>query len=201
LRYAKRGPGRFASHRDFARAFERALRRAHVPMEYSSGFHPHPRVSWANPAATGAESEAEYVEIGLAERLDVEEIRQAVDAALPPGFAVVAAAEGVDVAAGLEASEWVVTWEEPRPAVPRSLSDAGFAPVTRQTKNGPRTFDVTSAVVALQCRDDGLRLVLRHTTPLVRPDDVVAALGVERAGLVRRVAQGRLVEGQVVAPF
>ncbi|MDR0416810.1 MAG: TIGR03936 family radical SAM-associated protein, partial [Propionibacteriaceae bacterium] len=70
VRYAKRGPARFASHRDFARAFERALRRAGAPMAYSSGFNPHQRVSWANPAPTGAESEAEMVEIGLAEPVD-----------------------------------------------------------------------------------------------------------------------------------
>ena len=54
LRYAKTGRARFASHRDFSRAFERALRRAEVPMAYSSGFSPHPRISYANASPTGA---------------------------------------------------------------------------------------------------------------------------------------------------
>ena len=67
IRYAKRGRARFTSHRDFGRAFERALRRAGVPMAYSSGFSPHPRISYANASPTGAASEAEYLEIGLAE--------------------------------------------------------------------------------------------------------------------------------------
>jgi radical SAM-linked protein len=66
LRYAKRGRLRFASHRDFQRAFERALRRAGVPMAYSAGFSPHPKISYANAAPTGTASEAEYLEIGLA---------------------------------------------------------------------------------------------------------------------------------------
>ena len=65
LRYAKRGRLRFSSHRDFQRAFERALRRAGVPMAYSQGFNPHPRVSYANSAPTGTASEAEYVEIAV----------------------------------------------------------------------------------------------------------------------------------------
>ena len=52
LRYAKRGPARFTSHRDFGRALERALRRAEIPMAYSSGFSPHPRISYANAAPT-----------------------------------------------------------------------------------------------------------------------------------------------------
>ena len=65
LRYAKRGRLRFASHRDFQRAFERALRRAQVPMAYSAGFSPHPKISYANAAPTGTASEAEYLEIGM----------------------------------------------------------------------------------------------------------------------------------------
>jgi radical SAM-linked protein len=63
IRYAKRGRLRFTSHRDIQRAFERALRRARVPMAYSAGFTPHPKVSWAGAAPTGVASEAEYVEI------------------------------------------------------------------------------------------------------------------------------------------
>ena len=59
------GPLRFTSHRDFARAFERALRRARVPIAYSQGFTPHPKISYASAAPTGVASEAEYLEIGL----------------------------------------------------------------------------------------------------------------------------------------
>ena len=58
LRYTKRGRLRFTSHRDFQRAFERALRRSQVPMAYSAGFTPHPKVSYANAAPTGTGSDA-----------------------------------------------------------------------------------------------------------------------------------------------
>ena len=75
VRYAKRGRARFTSHRDFGRAFERALRRAGVPMAYSSGFSPHPRISYANASPTGAASEAEYLEIGLASACDPDKVR------------------------------------------------------------------------------------------------------------------------------
>lgn len=88
LRYAKRGPLRFASHRDLARALERALRRARVPMAFSAGFTPHPKISYVGAAPTGAASEAEYVEIGLAQRCDPEQVRAALDASLPPGIDV-----------------------------------------------------------------------------------------------------------------
>src|SRR5262245_64493343 len=90
LRYAKRGRLRFTSHRDFARAFERALRRANVPMAYSAGFTPHPRISYLGAAPTGTASEAEYVEIGLAAALPADEVAARLDAALPAGLDIVA---------------------------------------------------------------------------------------------------------------
>ena len=74
---APRGPLRFASHRDLARALERALRRAQVPMAFSAGFSPHPKISYIGAAPTGAASEAEYLEIGLADRRDPEAVREA----------------------------------------------------------------------------------------------------------------------------
>ena len=91
LRYAKRGPLRFTSHRDFARAFERALRRAAVPIAFSQGFTPHPKISYASAAPTGVASEAEYLEIGLDRAVEPETVRRALDSALPPGLDVLEA--------------------------------------------------------------------------------------------------------------
>src|SRR5690242_14413783 len=86
IRYAKRGRLRFSSHRDFARAFERALRRAGTPMAYSGGFRPHPRISYLGAAPTGVASEAEYLEIGLAEAREPAQVCAEIDAALPDGL-------------------------------------------------------------------------------------------------------------------
>src|SRR5213595_704300 len=89
IRYAKRGRLRFTSHRDFARAFERALRRAAIPMAYSAGFSPHPKVSYAGATPTGVASEAEYLEIALAHEVDPDVVRRDLDAALPEGLDIV----------------------------------------------------------------------------------------------------------------
>src|SRR6187431_822795 len=88
LRYTKRGRLRFTSHRDFQRAFERALRRAEVPMAYSAGFTPHPKVSYAGAAPTGVGSEAEYLEIALVASRDPEPLRALLDESLPAGLDV-----------------------------------------------------------------------------------------------------------------
>src|SRR5436309_7392838 len=108
IRYAKRGRLRFTSHRDFARAFERALRRARVPMAYSAGFTPHPKISYVGASPTGLASEAEYLEIGLASRVDVEELRARIDAALPDGLDITDAVEAGpgSLADRMQAAAW-----------------------------------------------------------------------------------------------
>src|SRR5580698_5293007 len=95
IRYAKRGRLRFISHRDFARAFERAIHRSGVPIAFSAGFSPHPKVSYAGAAPTGVASEAEYLEIGLAEQREPGQVRRVLDTALPPGLDVVEVVEAV----------------------------------------------------------------------------------------------------------
>jgi radical SAM-linked protein len=194
VRYAKRGRARFTSHRDFGRAFERALRRAGVPMAYSSGFSPHPRISYANASPTGAASEAEYLEIGLTTPCDPVKVREALDAALPPGLdvlEVVPATPGA-LADLLTGSVWALDLA----GVPDPVLDAAVAgllaqeevQVERMTKNGLRHFDARAAVVSLELSggeepisppaEGSRRLVvtLEHTVPAVRPDDVLAAL-------------------------
>src|SRR6185312_3460993 len=108
LQYAKRGRLRFTSHRDFARAFERALRRANVPMGYSAGFTPHPKISYIGAAPTGVASEAEYVEIGLAREVDIQALRAALDEVLPDGLDIVDAvpAGPGSLAERIQASRW-----------------------------------------------------------------------------------------------
>ena len=108
VRFAKRGRLRFLSHRDVARSVERAVRRAGIPVAHSHGFSPHPRLSWIGAAPTGAASEAEYLEIGLTRPLDPAALAAALDAALPDGLDVLAAAvaEGTPLADRIDASEW-----------------------------------------------------------------------------------------------
>ncbi|MEU9160103.1 TIGR03936 family radical SAM-associated protein [Streptomyces sp. NPDC048424] len=226
LRYTKRGRLRFTSHRDFQRAFERALRRAEVPMAYSAGFTPHPRVSYANAAPTGTGSEAEYLEIALAEPRDPEKLRELLDESMPTGLDIIDAVEArtSGLADRLTASVWELRLDgvelaEAERAVTAFLA-AETVEVQRRTKNGMRTFDTRGAVVSLEALpapadrplDNAcaiLRLVVRHLTPAVRPDDVlsglraVADLAPPVPSAVTRLAQGLFDEesGTVTDPL
>ncbi len=215
VKYAKRGRARFTSHRDFGRAFERALRRAGVPMAYSSGFSPHPRISYPNASPTGAASEAEYLEIGLAAACDPDKVRAALDGALPPGLDVVevAAVRPGALADELTGSRWQVDLTGLSITTLQAARDAFLARnavlVQRMTKNGMREFDARGAVVGLEVDNGRLTIALAHQTPLVRPDDVLAGLRVVsqefdavKAPILTRLAQGRLdpESGAIIEP-
>lgn len=195
LRFAKRGRLRFLSHRDIARSFERAVRRAGLPVAHSHGFSPHPRLSWVGAAPTGAASEAEYVEIGLTEAVEPAAVASALDAALPDGLDVLAAARagGAALADRIDASRWTIELPGVAPAVLRTALAALLAResvvVERVTPSGRRHIDVRAALVDAQVVESVtvtsdvdvcaiLTAVVRQTTPAVRPDDVLGALDV-----------------------
>jgi len=221
LRYAKRGRLRFSSHRDFQRALERALRRAGVPMAYSAGFSPHPKISYSNSAPTGVASEAEYVEIGVTQLCDPHKLRVELDAAMPPGLDIIEVIEvtSSDFAARLQASRWEMEICAPRAEVMGAVGDllgSDEVLVERMTKSGMRIFDARSAILLMESVSHTsvtapadnqtppvcviLHVVVRHVTPSVRPDDVLTAL--KQVGnlvplkpvRVTRLAQGPLTE-------
>ena len=185
-------------------------------MAYSAGFSPHPKVSYAGAAPTGVASEAEYLEIGLAERRDPADVRAALDAALPPGLDVLEVVEASPpaLAERIEASYWrielpEVSVGEASASVARFLALAE-APMDKMMKDGPRRVDARGPVLAIRVSESEetdtrgtcaiLDLVVRHVTPTVRPDDVLTALR-QAAALttpvtprVTRLAQGLLGE-------
>ncbi|ABK52527.1 conserved hypothetical protein [Acidothermus cellulolyticus 11B] len=222
VRWAKRGRLRFTSHRDFQRALERAVRRAGLPIAYSAGFTPHPRISYVGAAPTGAASEAEYVELALTAAVDPSAAAQALDAALPAGFDVldVVEARGGTLADRIDASRWEIRLpgadHAAVAAAVRAFLDAVEVPVERVTKDGRRVMDVRAAVARLAVTASAgdhdecviLDVVVRHLTPSVRPDDVVAGLrqvadlALPTPPLATRLAQGHLEEnGRLADPL
>jgi radical SAM-linked protein len=193
------------------------VRRAGLPVAFSAGFSPHPKISYAGGAPTGAASEAEYLEIALTGVCPAPDVRDRLDAALPDGIDVIEVLELADgpgraFALRLEGSQWRVVLPgvgagEAARAVQAFLA-ADSIVVERLTSKGLRRLDARAAVVTLEldrraeqdagAADAVLRMVVRHLTPAVRPDDILAALSKAAAlepsspPLVTRLAQGPL---------
>jgi radical SAM-linked protein len=188
-------------------------------MAYSAGFTPHPKISYVGAAPTGVASEAEYLEIGLARRVDLADLRARLDGALPDGLDLMETVEAGlgSLADRVEASAWRVELVELAADDMRGLVQGFLArtdlPVQRRTKDGPRTIDTRAAVVSMRVDVPSaggraiLDLVVRQVTPAVRPDDIIAALRTV-AGLAHdvppwtyravRLAQGPLDESGAV---
>ncbi len=93
--YSKLGPARFFGHLELVNIFFRALRRAGIPLKYSEGFHPKPKVAFDNPLPTGMESEDERMIISVAEGVTPAALLSRLNAQLPEGLHVHTCSEDI----------------------------------------------------------------------------------------------------------
>jgi radical SAM-linked protein len=201
LRFSKRGKVRFVGHRDVARAFERAFRIVGLPLAFTQGFSPRPKVSFGLALTVGAESDAEYLDVELSEPIDLSDLPARLTAALPEGIEVTGVAALCDRAPALQEAVTAVGWQlevtvpesdgPASPAVGRTVAAAMAAPtllVTRTRKGKESQEDVRPAlrrVEVLGETEHGTQLEVEVAThPVgVRVSEIVAALG---AGLEAR---------------
>jgi len=86
IRLSKEGEARFISHREVNHSLMRALRRAKLPVAFSQGFTPHPKISFSQPTAVGIESRAEFMDIELHTKIDPQELMKRLNETLPTGL-------------------------------------------------------------------------------------------------------------------
>ncbi len=88
IKYSKTGPAVCLSHLETVKVFVRAVRRANLPVAYSRGFNPSPRISFDRPLPTGIESSCEYAELLLIKDMDIKEVKRALNSVLPEGIEI-----------------------------------------------------------------------------------------------------------------
>jgi len=159
LKYGKNGPTRFTSHLDMVRVFDRTFRRAEIPIAFSKGFHPHPKLSFGFPLPLGFTSRAEYVDITL--ESPCHDIERALRAGFPEGIEPVAIRPIPDKAESLAS---VVTHVEyaVRPVTTGTpggkideIMGCGSITVRRSTKKGEKTIDIRPGIVSIEPAADG----------------------------------------------
>lgn len=207
IRFSKMGKVRWTSHRDVARIWERAIRRAALPVAYSEGFSPRPKVSFGLALPTGHESLAEYLDVQLAidpqasaGHVDLHTLPARLTAALPVGFDVVATVVIDRSEESLQQAVTSCTWQIEVPGLPIGEAEERCATalaspslvVTRQRKGAEVTDDLRPAVRALTvvgATASGVELVAELATHPrgVRPSELLTALrpGLEEGRVCR----------------
>ncbi len=193
VRFEKHGKVRFTSHRDVARIWERAIRRAQLPVAYSEGFNPRVKVSFGLALSTGHESDAEYLDIELdserADGVDLDTLPRQLTDLLPVGITATAVAPVDRRTPSLQQAVTSCTWridvtdvdvETVAGAVARALA-ADTLVVTRERKGKQVTDDLRPLVLSLDVEgpmEDGVRLTAELGTQprAVRPSELLAAL-------------------------
>lgn len=221
FRFGKLGKVRWTSHRDVARMWERAFRRIELPLAYTQGFSPRPRVSFGLALPTGGESVAEYLDAEVDPQrvavLEVEALPGRLTPALPQGVDVLAAALVEDRALSLQADVVACRWELDLPAVPvetlrgwtEDLLAAPAVVINRTRKGQQASDDIRPAILALDVlgpdgggRGSRLGCELATQPRGVRPAELLAALAPDvDAARVCRTHQWMLRDGAREEPL
>lgn len=88
MQFCKTREGRFLSHLDLMHTWERVIRRSQLPLAYSQGFNPHPKINFASACAVGTTSDGEYMDMELTQELPVEQVEEMLQAVMPLAFRV-----------------------------------------------------------------------------------------------------------------
>jgi radical SAM-linked protein len=193
VRFAKHGKVRFISHRDVARAFERAFRVEQLPLAFTEGFSPRPKVSFGLALSVGHESDAEYLDVELTEPVDTDELSERLTPALPEGMPATGAVRLIERAPALQESITEVQYRvaaidgrgQPVPydvlgaAASRALASDTLN-VTRVRKGKESVDDIRPALRSIEVEHDGdtpvLELTLLTQPRGARPREVLDAL-------------------------
>lgn len=206
LRYGRQGRMRFLSAHDEAPVLERAARRGGLPLRYSEGYTPRPKISFGSGLPVGYGSDVELLDLGLTEELPPPEVVTRYNAGLPEGIVVHAAvplpSKAISLGALIEAAAYRVSCNDPWLAegMARFIELDSYE-ISKPHKGGAKTDDLRAGVFELTMDAGGFDVVCAIQPRSIRPSDVVDAaarlvgetagrVDVIRTALLRRQGDG-----------
>ena len=191
ITFGKHGALRFVGHLDLSKTWERLLRRVQIPLEYTQGFNPRPRIQFASALQVGVTSESEYLDIWLTERLDEpfpELWIERLQATSPPGLRIYTLADvpvrDKALPQQVASSEYVITVVEPpinRDDLVKRVEGLLNAPSIERTTHKGKVYDLRPRIFDLTLNETGV--VIAHLSSNeranARPDELIDALGMD----------------------
>jgi len=192
VKYNRGEAVKFIAHLDMMRLWERALRRAGVPLSYSQGFSPHPQISQAAPLSVGVTSETELMDVFLFRNVTPQWFNDAVNQQLPDGIRILQSQQIAPVLPSLQSivrfAEYRVeiTTDRSREEIETSINKLlalEHLPWQHQRDTGTKSYDLRALVDTISLVDKTpekciIKMKLRcDNSGTGRPEQVIAALG------------------------
>ena len=165
LKFTKGKEVRFVSHLDMLRLFQRAFRRAQLPLAFSQGFNPHPLMSFATALSVGFTSCGEYLDVILMEDISPKKLMDEVNATLPAGVRILkvydASGSKASLTSVMRSAEYAISVSFADPIEPERLKAeldsmlAGGITVLKKTKGGIKPTDIRPMIKELRVEDCG----------------------------------------------
>ena len=153
IKFAKTGVMKFVGHLDVMRYFQKAIRRAELPIAYSEGFSPHMLLSFASPLGVGISSTGEYFDMVLAEDMKTDEIVKRLNATMVEGMEVISARHVPDGKASkamslVAGADYLVQFRE------------GKMPIMRKTKRSEKLTEIRPWIYDMKVKKSGVWMQL-----------------------------------------
>ena len=192
ITFSKQGALRYTGHLDLHKLWERAARRAELPLAYSQGFHPQPRMNLASALPLGFSSRCEVLDMRLERDIALDGLVERLNSTLPPGIQVSNVEQVEERAPALQtqvvSAEYEVRMIESGPStglrtgfgadLHRRIESVMESESIVRTRRG-KEYDLRPLIEALDCRDDTLMMRLAAREGATgRPEEVLDVLGI-----------------------
>lgn len=187
IKFSKTGHTKFIGHLDTMRYFQKAVRRAELPIAFSGGYSPHMIMSFAAPLGVGITSQGEYFDMELTETVPTSEIVRRLNDTMAEGFRVLAARQVEDGKAGkamslVAAADYHIEFREGKEPeadwkskIPEFLSRKEIL-VSKVTKNGEKMVDIRPYVYKMELQGDKIFMMLASASAnYTKPETVMNA--------------------------
>lgn len=184
IKFSKMNALKFISHLDLCRTMKAALLRAEIPVWYTEGFNPHPKMVFSLPLSIGTESECEYMDIKIIEPMPHNEIVSRLDNVLTDDIKIICAYTPQSKFSEIAWSKYEIT---PDNECDISMLNNDSIVITKRTKKGEVTLDVRDRIYSVTEKDGVIEMILRADSEnFLNPDALMKYIGQEDYRIVRK---------------
>ena len=184
LKFTKTGSLQFISHLDLNRTMKNVMIRAKMPIHYTEGFNPHPKMTFALPLSIGAESVCELLDFKLDAEVSYEEIKERMNCALPPEMRVLEAYEPMAKFSDIHYAEYEIGTSE---FFSVDVLEQDAIVVMKRTKSGTKESDIKPLIYSWERISEGIRCVLcADSARFLNPEYLASLLGLNDYTILRK---------------